>query len=81
MALGTCRRKEVVDVLLVAMNHKDASIRSLAASSLVNTLAALFPYLDFNLGQVGYSATSTDEPARNAAIEKIRNWWAEKGAE
>ena len=73
-AMGGCRRKEVVALLLLAMDHKNGSVRSIASSSLVYTLGALFPYRQFTLGQVGYNPSSSD---RKTAIEKIRVWWAE----
>lgn len=77
MALGTCRRGEVVDLLLIAMEDPDASIRTTAASFLRATLEALHPYRRFNLGRMGYRAASADEASRKAALEKIRAWWRE----
>ncbi len=73
-AVSGCRREEVVELLLGAMDHENGSVRSIASSSLVATLGALFPYKQFTLGQVGYSPSSAD---RKAAIEKIRSWWNE----
>ena len=73
-ALSGCRRGEVIELLLSAMDHKNSSVRMLGSSSLVATLGALFPYRQFSLGKVGYNPSSSD---RKAAIEKIRVWWAE----
>ncbi len=76
-ALGTVHRREMVGLLLIAMEDKDASLRRLAASSLTSTLQALHPYRKFNLRRMGYNPASSDDASRKQAVEKLSEWWAE----
>ncbi|MHC4955086.1 MAG: HEAT repeat domain-containing protein [Planctomycetota bacterium] len=73
-ALGYFRRAEAVDPLLTFMADKDSTIRSYAATALLQTLRALYPFRRFETPLAGY-AYQAPESERAAALAKIRTWW------
>lgn len=75
--LLTCRRREAVELLLLAMADADLQVRTTASTALVSTLSALFPYVKFDLKKAGYDPTSEDRVLREKSIERIRAWWNE----
>ncbi len=60
--LGSSRRKESVDLLLVAMEDPEEKVSAPARTTLIRVLAALHPYLRFD---------------GSAPLDKIKGWWKE----
>ena len=72
--LAQYRRREVVPLLIDALEHADLNVRITADAGLRTLVTNLFPYRRFDVGTTGYAPAGAPA-ARAAGVAVWRAWW------
>jgi HEAT repeat protein len=73
--LGGFRRRGSIPPLIDALADEDASVSTIARTSIQQVVTALFPYRRFDWNAIGLTTTSSHADRKKAAA-LLRAWWA-----